>query len=313
VRSRGPGRRPAVRSALAALAAALALALPAAASGATGGAVTPAGSPPPPGSSAGAPATAPSVGAISLVSAETAPRKSFYFGYRYPRIRFAIASSQAQNDIRIDVVNGAGEAVKTYYREGVEPSAAVTIRWDGSTNEGKPAPDGRYSFRVSPQTAGAAARKATTSTTLKLGFDFYGYAFPILGPHEIAMGGGRFGAPRAGHTHEGQDVMSACGTPLVAARGGKVQYSGYQAAAGNYVVIDGRGTPTDFMYAHLAEPSPLQTGETVRTGQPIGIVGETGDATACHLHFEMWSAPGWYEGGSPFDPLPYLEAWDAYS
>ena len=93
--------------------------------------------------------------------------------------------------------------------------------------------------------------------------------------------------------------MAACGTPLVAARGGIVQYAGYEANAGNYVVIDGKGTPNDFMYAHLAEPSPLQTGDTVRTGQPIGIVGDTGDATACHLHFEMWGAPGWYEGGSP--------------
>jgi murein DD-endopeptidase MepM/ murein hydrolase activator NlpD len=127
------------------------------------------------------------------------------------------------------------------------------------------------------------------------------------------MGAGRFGAGRGGRTHEGQDTMAACGTPLVAARGGVVQYSGYQSLAGNYVVIDGRGTPYDFMYAHLAEPSPLQTGETVRTGQPIGVVGETGDATACHLHFEIWSAPGWYEGGSPLDPLPYLEEWDTYS
>jgi murein DD-endopeptidase MepM/ murein hydrolase activator NlpD len=127
------------------------------------------------------------------------------------------------------------------------------------------------------------------------------------------MGAGRFGAPRAGHTHQGQDTMAACGTPLVAARGGTVQYSGYQSAAGNYVVIDGKGTPLDFMYAHLAEPSPLQTGEPVRTGQPIGVVGETGDATACHLHFEIWTAPGWYQGGSPIDPLPFLEQWDRYS
>jgi murein DD-endopeptidase MepM/ murein hydrolase activator NlpD len=78
-------------------------------------------------------------------------------------------------------------------------------------------------------------------------------------------------------------------------------------------VIDGRGTGNDFMYAHLAEPSPLHTDDTVRTGQLIGVVGETGDAQGCHLHFEIWGAPGWYEGGSPFDPLPYLQKWDAYS
>jgi murein DD-endopeptidase MepM/ murein hydrolase activator NlpD len=280
----------------------------------TGGAPTPSGSPPPPGSTDGAPAAAPSAGALTLLAAETAPRKSFYFGYRYPRLSYTIGSTQPMNDLRIDVVNAAHEVVKTFYREDVAPEVANTIRWDGTIGEGKPARNGRYSFRISPQTTAApAARKASTALTLSLGFTFYGYAFPILGRHEFLMGAGRFGAARSGHTHEGQDVMAACGTPLVAARGGTVQYAGYQYAAGNYLVIDGKGTANDFMYAHLAEPSPLHTGDSVRTGQPIGIVGDTGDAEGCHLHFEMWGPPGWYEGGSPFDPLAELEKWDRYS
>lgn len=280
----------------------------------TGGAPTPAGSAPPPGSSAGAPSSAPSAGALTLLAAEAAPRKSFYFGYRYPRLRYTIGSNQPLNDIRIDIVNTAGEIVRTYYREDVAPNVPNTIRWDGAGAEGKPARNGHYSFQVTPQTPAApAARKATAATGLSLAFTLYGYAFPILGAHEFGMGAGRFGAGRSGHTHQGQDVMAACGTPLVAARGGAVQFAGWQYAAGNYVVIDGKGTTNDFMYAHLAEPSPLHTGETVRTGQPIGIVGDTGDATACHLHFEIWAAPGWYEGGAPFDPLPELEKWDRYS
>jgi murein DD-endopeptidase MepM/ murein hydrolase activator NlpD len=279
----------------------------------TGGAGTP-GAAPQKGSPAGAPASSPSAGTLTLISAETSPRKSFYFGYRYPRLTYTIGSNQPENDLRIDVLNSTREVIQTFYRENVAPNVASKVRWDGTTSEGRPARNGRYSFRIGPQTATApAARKATASTALSLDFAFYGYAFPILGTHEFGMGSGRFGAPRSGHTHEGQDVMAACGTPLVAARGGLVQYAGYQAAAGNYVVIDGRGTGYDFMYAHLAEPSPLHSGETVRTGQPIGLVGDTGDAQGCHLHFEMWGPPGWYEGGSPFDPLPYLEKWDAYS
>jgi murein DD-endopeptidase MepM/ murein hydrolase activator NlpD len=289
------------------------LALPGTALATTGGAPTPSGSPPPPSSAAGAPSPEPSAGTITLLSAASAPHKSFYFGYRTPRLSFAIESDQPQNDLRIDVLGSSGEVVKTYYRNDVAPNAATSVRWDGTNAEGKPAPNGRYSFRVSPQGTETAARPATQSSAPTLGFDFYGYAFPILGAHEFAMGAGRFGAARTGHTHEGQDTMAACGTPLVAARGGTVQYSGYQSAAGNYIVIDGKGTGFDFMYAHLAEPSPLQAGETVRTGQPIGIVGDTGDAQGCHLHFEIWTAPGWYEGGSPIDPLPYLETWDQYS
>jgi len=282
----------------------------------TGGAAMPGAAPTAKGSPSGAPAGAPSAGALSLVAAETTPHKSFYFGYRYPKLTYTIGSSQPENDLQIEVVDANGEVVKSFYRENVAANVPNKVRWDGTTNEGRPAPNGRYSFRISPQSTAAgapAARKATASTTLSLGFAFYGYAFPVLGPHEFGMGAGRFGAPRSGHTHQGQDVMAACGTPLVAARGGTVQYAGYEGNAGNYIVIDGRGTTNDFMYAHLAEPSPLHTGETVRTGQPIGIVGETGDAVGCHLHFEIWGAPGWYEGGSPFDPLPYLQRWDAYS
>jgi murein DD-endopeptidase MepM/ murein hydrolase activator NlpD len=285
----------------------------AASAASTGGAATP-GAAPQQGSPPGSPASSPSAGTLTLLSAETTPRKSFYYGFRYPRLAYTIDSTQPQNDLRIDVLDSAGEVVQTFYREDVAPNVADKVRWDGTTSEGRPARNGRYSFRISSQAdSAAAAQKATASTTLSLGFALYGYAFPILGNHEFSMGAGRFGAARSGHTHQGQDVMAACGTTLIAARGGKVQYAGYQSAAGNYVVIDGRGTGYDFMYAHLAEPSPLHTGELVRTGQPIGVVGDTGDAQGCHLHFEMWGPPGWYEGGSPFDPLPYLEKWDVYS
>jgi murein DD-endopeptidase MepM/ murein hydrolase activator NlpD len=288
------------------------------ASALTGGAPTPAGSPPPPPSGPGAPDAAPSAGtSLTLLSAKTTPRKSFYFGARFPRLTYSIDSDQAQNDLRVDVVDEAGEAVKSFFRNDVAPNAPDSIRWDGTRSDGKPAANGHYSFRILPQSGGPAARRARSATSssdpLSLGFDLYGYAFPILGPHDYGGAGGRFGAGRSGHTHEGQDVMADCGLPLVAARGGRVQYSGYQGAAGNYVVIDGKGTSYDTAYMHLLEPSPLQEGDLVRTGQPIGVVGQTGDATACHLHFEIWTAPGWYEGGSPIDPLPYLERWDAYS
>jgi len=280
----------------------------------TGGAAGPGSAPTAKGSPSGSPASSPSAGVLTLIAAETSPPKSFYFGYRYPRLTYTIGSTQPENDLQIEVLNAAGEVVKTFYRENVAPEVANKVRWDGTTNEGRPARNGRYSFHISPQgESSPAARKATASTSLSLGFSFYGYAFPVLGKHEFNLGAGRFGAPRAGHTHQGQDVTAACGTPLVAARGGQVQYAGYQSAAGNYIVIDGRGTGFDFVYAHLAEPSPLHTGETVRTGQPIGIVGDTGDAEGCHLHFEMWTPPGWYEGGEPIDPLPYLEKWDQYS
>jgi len=79
------------------------------------------------------------------------------------------------------------------------------------------------------------------------------------------------------------------------------------------LVIDGVQTGVDYTYMHLRDAALVDEGERVRTGQLIGYVGQTGRASGCHLHFEMWKAPGWYDGGSPFDPLPSLLAWDKTS
>src|SRR5947199_5073778 len=81
----------------------------------TGGAGTPGAAPTGKGSPAGAPASAPSAGTLSLLTAETTPRKSFYFGYRYPKLSYTIGSSQPENDLQIDVVDANGEVVKTFY------------------------------------------------------------------------------------------------------------------------------------------------------------------------------------------------------
>ena len=100
----------------------------------------------------------------------------------------------------------------------------------------------------------------------------------------------------------------------MAARGGVVKLNKFERSAGNYVVIDGEGTDVDYVYMHLQEPSPrARKGARVLTGQAIGNVGDTGDARGCHLHFELWGAPGLVHRRRAVDPLPFLKAWDAYS
>jgi len=131
--------------------------------------------------------------------------------------------------------------------------------------------------------------------------------FPIRGSHEYGTGTNRFGGGRG---HEGQDVFAACGTKLVAALSGTVKMAKWQDRAGNYVVIEA-ADGTAQAYMHLQQPALVAKGDDVQAGQPIGLVGDTGRATGCHLHFELWTAPGWYEGGSPIDPLPLLQRLDA--
>ena len=135
--------------------------------------------------------------------------------------------------------------------------------------------------------------------------------FPVRGVHDFGSAGSRFGSGRSGHTHQGQDVMAQCGVPLVSATAGTVHFTGYQAAAGNYLVVRGTAPVQDYVYMHLQGPPVVPKGAALAPGQAVGAVGETGNAQGCHLHFEIWSAPGWYDGGKPFDPLPQLQAWEA--
>ena len=136
------------------------------------------------------------------------------------------------------------------------------------------------------------------------------YRFPLPGPHTYGDG---FGAPRNGRSHQGVDVLGACGSPLIAAHTGAVKAKAFHGAAGNYVVIDGAGVKQDYLYAHLKKPSSLAKGQRVTTGQEVGRVGMTGNASGCNLHFEIWAGAGWYTGGKPIDPLVTLKYWDSFS
>jgi murein DD-endopeptidase MepM/ murein hydrolase activator NlpD len=136
-----------------------------------------------------------------------------------------------------------------------------------------------------------------------------GWAYPVRGTHNYGNGDNRYGAPRTGHTHAGQDIMSPCGTPLAAARGGTVLGADYGGDAGNYVAVHTADTRYDYFYAHLRAPALVKQGATVQAGQIIGYVGDTGDAVGCHLHFELWDG-GWWNGGHTVDPLPFLQSWE---
>jgi len=187
------------------------------------------------------------------------------------------------------------------------------VVWDGRVARTAALP-GRYSFRLTVAgRTGALARSAQLGNLTRDAFDLFDHQFPVRARHGYGGPAGRFGAGRGGRSHQGHDVFARCGSEMVAARGGRVKFKGYHRAAGNYIVIDGDGTSVDYVYMHLAKPSPFNARDRVYTGERIGAVGETGRASACHLHFELWSAPGWYDGGRPLDPLPALQAWDSFS
>jgi murein DD-endopeptidase MepM/ murein hydrolase activator NlpD len=250
----------------------------------------------------------PAPGEFRLSDASVTPSKIFFDGDRDVQLRY-LFNSDSPKDVRIDLLKGkGGTVVRSWVQHDQRPASFNTLEWDGRIKKRKSAKAGQYRFRI-----GALASSGGSGGENATAFGYYDYKFPVRGKHDFGGAGAGFGAGRSGHRHQGQDVMAGCGTPLEAARGGKVQFRGFQSLAGNYLIIDGAGTGRDFGYMHLKQKAEVKEGERVHTGQRIGIVGQTGDATACHLHFEMWKAPGWYQGGHPFDPLPSLKRWDRWS
>ena len=104
------------------------------------------------------------------------------------------------------------------------------------------------------------------------------------------------GVMRDGHT--GVDIAAAEGTVVVASADGRVIFSGEDEVLGLMVAVDHFGVYLT-RYAHNAALI-VEVGERVRKGQPIALVGNTGQSSGPHLHFEIW------ERGVPGDPLAYL-------
>jgi murein DD-endopeptidase MepM/ murein hydrolase activator NlpD len=161
---------------------------------------------------------------------------------------------------------------------------------------------------VLPASAGAYATEGTTALTraqidaLARAAGIVGSAFPVDGKYDVGTSENGFGGGRG---HQGQDLLAACGTPVVAAKAGKVAVARWHAAAGNFAVVEAQHG-TNHVYMHLRSPARVAAGDRVEAGHRIGVVGQTGRASTCHLHFELWTAPGWYEGGQPVDPEPLL-------
>jgi murein DD-endopeptidase MepM/ murein hydrolase activator NlpD len=172
--------------------------------------------------------------------------------------------------------------------------AGGEVRWDG-TVDGVAVPEGQYGFRLGAQQSAP--------------FTVHDAIFPIRGRHDLGQSAtNNFGGGRG---HQGQDMFAACGTPLVAVKSAKVQFSAYQSRAGNYLVLQSSDGQS-YAYMHMRDRALVRKGDVVYAGQPVGFVGQTGDANGCHLHFELWTAPGWYTGGRAVDPLPELTRWDAF-
>jgi murein DD-endopeptidase MepM/ murein hydrolase activator NlpD len=236
-----------------------------------------------------------------ILDARVSPRRAYFAG-RPVQITFRVAAP-GPVALQIEVVRDkTGKPVLTIVPPPPRPNTAQLVEWDGITAGNEVAPNGRYRIRI--RAADGRVRRGGT-------FRMRSHTYPVRGPHADRGAIGTFGVARnGGRRHEGFDVNAPCGTPLVAARGGRVVRAGYDAVLyGNFVIVRGERTRRDYWYTHMKNTTRLRVGDEVRTGQRIGSIGDTGNARTigCHLHFEIHSR------GRPIDPAPELHAWDRWS
>jgi hypothetical protein len=142
--------------------------------------------------------------------------------------------------------------------------------------------------------------------------------FPVVGDASYTND---FGDARGQGGHEGNDIMAAKRSIAVAAEAGRVKFWTTSARAGCMLYLDGE-SGTQYLYIHLnndltkandntgkcvagvAYARGLKSGEKVGAGEPVGFVGDSGDANgiASHLHFEVHP-----DGGAAVSPYPHLK------
>jgi murein DD-endopeptidase MepM/ murein hydrolase activator NlpD len=134
---------------------------------------------------------------------------------------------------------------------------------------------------------------------------------PVLGVRPEKLRDTYTEARSEGRTHNALDIMSSCGTPVIAARSGKI-IKLFQSDRGGITIYQmGPDNKTVYYYAHLARyENGLSEGHIAQAGEVIGYVGDTGNAGAgnCHLHFAIWTVtdPKRYWDGESINPYPLL-------
>ncbi|MFZ2178896.1 MAG: M23 family metallopeptidase, partial [Rhodococcus sp. (in: high G+C Gram-positive bacteria)] len=116
---------------------------------------------------------------------------------------------------------------------------------------------------------------------------------------------------RWGTEHKGVDFAGDVGTPIYAFTDGRVIAAGPASGFGNWIILDHQidGKVYSTVYGHMFDDGVLvKVGDHVSAGQEIGRVGNAGDTTGAHLHFEVWDSGRLPDGvGTAVDPAPWVD------
>jgi peptidoglycan LD-endopeptidase LytH len=202
----------------------------------------------------------------------------------------------------VALMAGVGMIIFVVFNRDAAPAhnAAFTPGASATTT-----PSGTASVKPSPITSHSAVRKATP------------YKFPVTGRASYA---------HSHHDYPATDIMASCGTPVVSPVDGvvlevqlkdtwtaKVNAGATRGGLGWSILGD---DGVRYYGSHMGSiETSVRAGVRVTAGQRIGKVGDTGDASACHLHFGIspvcQRTGDWWIRRGVLWPWSYLDAWKA--
>jgi murein DD-endopeptidase MepM/ murein hydrolase activator NlpD len=197
-------------------------------------------------------------------------------------------------------------------QQGLEGSATATPEAGGAPAAAAPVvkPSTPASASASAKASRSAAAATTTATNVK-------YTFPVIGKNSYA---------HTHHDYPATDVITACGHTFVAVTTGVVLATSKNdtwtaknnlgATRGGLSVSIMGDDGVRYYGSHLSSvASGINPGVRVKVGQALGKTGDTGDASACHLHFGISppcaKAGDWWNQRGTVYPWPYLDSWRA--
>ena len=182
-------------------------------------------------------------------------------------------SEDMQSDLMKEIAQAEKDLKKAEYEEWLATYVPPTTRPKPSGNDTKPSTQ-------APSSSGWVKPLKSYTLTSPFGMRIH----PISGKRKM---------------HEGVDMAAPQGTPIYAAKDGKVTRTAYQAGGAGYYVSINHGDGFSSIYMHMTHYI-VKSGDYVKAGQVIGYVGSTGGSTGPHLHFGI-SYKGTY-----VNPMQYI-------
>ncbi|MFN2469309.1 MAG: M23 family metallopeptidase [Gaiellaceae bacterium] len=207
-----------------------------------------------------------------------------------PKPRPQVVEPVAGETAEEAAAQGAGVQI-----DGPVPKPTGPATADDGVSPGAPSDDEVREDLVAQEKAQKAVRAALASGRYPVSFGSGRLVWPLPRPYTAISS--PFG-PRGGRLHAGIDVPAPIGTQIFAADTGTVVIAGPTGGYGNYTCIQ-HTKSLSTCYAHQSRFA-VRPGEDVQKGQVIGLVGNTGNSTGPHLHFETRI------GGKPVDPVNFF-------